>query len=212
MDNFEEIIKRANLALGIKSQKQLAEALGIRPPGITDAKTRGAFPSDWVVKISTGYGVNPVWLLNGTGPMKIGGEASNIAPGPGITRSVPLISFVQAGDWTEAVEEFTPEDAEEFLPVTSSVGPRTFGLRVVGNSMEPEFWAGEIVIVDPDREAETGSFVVAKINHDEATFKQLIKDGGSVFLRPMNSAYPMMDVTGRDVRIVGRVVEKVKRY
>lgn len=30
---------------------------------------------------------------------------------------------------------------------------------------------GEMVIVNPDREAETGSFVVAKINHDEATFK-----------------------------------------
>lgn len=136
----------------------------------------------------------------------------NIIAGPSITRSVPLISFVQAGDWTEAVEEFSPEEAEEFLPVTSTVGPRTFGLRVVGNSMEPEFREGEIVIVDPDREAETGSFVVAKINHDEATFKQLVKDGGSVYLRPLNSAYPVMDVTGRDLRIVGRVVEKVKRY
>jgi SOS-response transcriptional repressor LexA len=140
------------------------------------------------------------------------GEGQNFTPGPNITRCVPLISFVQAGDWAEAVEEFSPEEAEEFLPVTSTVGPRTFGLRVVGNSMEPEFREGEIVIVDPDREAETGAYVVAKINHDEATFKQLIKDGGSVFLRPLNSAYPIMDVTGRDLRIVGRVVEKVKRY
>ncbi len=78
--------------------------------------------------------------------------------------------------------------------------------------MEPEFWAGEIVIVDPDREAETGAFVVAKINHDEATFKQLIKDGGRVFLRPLNNTYPMIDVTGRDLRIVGRVMEKLKKY
>lgn len=54
--------------------------------------------------------------------------------------------------------------------------------------------------------------MVAKINHDEATFKQLIKDGGSVFLRPLNSAYPMMDVYRARLRIVGRVVEKVKRY
>ena len=75
MDNFEEIIGRAKLALGIKNQKQLAEILGISPPGITDAKTRGNFPSDWVVKISINHGINPSWILTGIGPMKIeGGE------------------------------------------------------------------------------------------------------------------------------------------
>lgn len=138
---------------------------------------------------------------------------NNTDRGPGVWKHhIPLISFVQAGGWAEAVEEFTPTDAEEFFSVTSPVGPRTFALLVVGNSMEPEFLEGDIIIVDPDREAETGAFVVAKINHDEATFKQLIRDGGSVFLRPLNSAYPIMDVTGRDLRIVGRVVEKVKRY
>lgn len=212
MDNFEEILMRVYLALGIKNQKQLAEVLGITPPGITDAKNRGAFPSDWVVKISMKGGVNPAWLLTGTEPVMITGTSSNIAGGPDITMRVPLISFVQAGEWSEAIEGFSPENAEDFYLVTSSVGSRAFALRVVGNSMEPEFREGEIVIVDPDKEAETGAFVIAKINHDEATFKQLIKDGGSVFLRPLNGAYPVMDVTGRDLRIVGRVVEKVKRY
>jgi len=73
MDNFEEIIKRVNTALKIKNQRQLAGVLGITPPGITDAKTRGAFPSDWVVKISTSHGINPAWLLTGIGPMKVDG-------------------------------------------------------------------------------------------------------------------------------------------
>lgn len=125
---------------------------------------------------------------------------------------VPLISWVQAGDWTEVIESCNLAAAEDWITATSAVGKNAFALRVVGNSMEPEFREGEIVTVDPDREAESGSYVIAKINHDEATFKQLIRDGGSVFLRPINDAYPLMDVTGRDLRIVGRVVEKVKRY
>jgi SOS-response transcriptional repressor LexA len=217
---IEEILS----ACGWSKEKLTAKAgltCKIRPQSDYWIGENESVPSPWnIEKIADTTGYSKDWIWCGKGDRLQKDDKShpkintqgNITEGPRVTRSVPLISFVQAGDWTEAVEEFSPEDAEEFLPVTSSVGPRTFGLRVVGNSMEPEFWAGEIVIVDPDRDAETGSFVVAKINHDEATFKQLIKDGGSVFLRPLNNAYPVMDVTGRDLRIVGRVVEKVKRY
>ena len=159
-----------------------------------------------LTKIAQACNVSVGWLAGGDAQIEKNSkgmvEEGNVTVGPAITRNVPLISFVQAGEWTEVVGQFQIEDAEEFLPVTSSVGARAFALKVVGNSMEPEFREGEIVIVDPDHEAETGSFVVAKINHDEATFKQLIKDGGSVFLRPLNGAYPVMDVTGRDLRIV----------
>jgi SOS-response transcriptional repressor LexA len=210
--DIAEVLKRMMRLVGGSNQAELGVAIGVSQASISDAKRKGKIPPEWLVKMATERGVNPVWVLTGHGQMKIESPSLfNVSAGPDLRR-VPVISFVQAGDWTEAIEEFSPSEAEEFVAVTSSVGPRTFGLRVVGNSMEPEFWAGEIVIVDPDREAETGAFVVAKINNDEATFKQLIKDGGSVFLRPLNSAYPIMDVTGRDLRIVGRVVEKVKRY
>ncbi len=137
---------------------------------------------------------------------------TNIAPGPPITRRVPLISNVQAGAWTETIDNFQPGDAEDWIDITSKVGPRAFALRVVGNSMEKEFQEGELVIVDPDREAASGDYVVAKINHDEATFKQLLLDAGEVFLRPLNSAYPVISVKDKGFRVVGRVVEKVKRY
>ena len=140
-------------------------------------------------------------------------SSSNIAPGPPITRRVPLISNVQAGAWTEVVDNLQPGDAEEWIDITSKVGPNSFALRVVGNSMENEFWEGELVIIDPARESMSGDYVVAKINHDEATFKQLIKDGGNIYLRPLNSAYPVIAVPPeKEFRIIGRVVEKVKRY
>lgn len=208
-----KFVARINSLLGDISGNAFARKCGIKQTTMSGYLNGVSEPNrENLIKIARACNVTVGWLADGEGEVHPQTTASNIVAGPEITRHVPLISFVQAGDWTEAVEEFSPEEAEEFLPVTSTVGPRTFALRVVGNSMEPEFWAGEIVIVDPDREAESGSFVVAKINHDEATFKQLIKDGGSVFLRPLNSAYPVMDVTGRDLRIVGRVVEKVKRY
>ncbi|MEW6429572.1 MAG: S24 family peptidase [Thermodesulfobacteriota bacterium] len=92
-----------------------------------------------------------------------------------------------------------------------------FTLRVVGNSMEPEFWEGDVIIVDPARQPASGSYVIAKVDggsdgNGDATFKQFVADAGRVFLKPLNSRYPVMDMTGREFRVVGVVVEKRKEY
>lgn len=105
-----------------------------------------------------------------------------------------------------------PASAQGFVRAWGAAGPRSFALVVRGDSMVPEFREGDIVIVDPDREVESGSFVVAQNTLGQATIKQLIKDDRGVFLRPLNSAYPVMDVTGQELPFMGRVVEKQKRY
>lgn len=77
--------------------------------------------------------------------------------------------------------------------------------------MEPEFTDGDIIIADPERDPVSGSYIVAR-NGAEATFKQFVMDGQSVFLKPLNERYPIRDMTGIEIRIVGVVVEKKKRY
>ncbi len=130
---------------------------------------------------------------------------------------VPVISWVQAGAWTDIVDEFQPGDADEFIQVFSNVSENTFALRISGDSMTPEFQPGEVITVDPAVQPETGKYVIAKIENGnnengEATFKQFVRDGGSVYLKPLNDKYPMIDMTGKDFKIVGVVVEKVKKY
>ena len=154
-------------------------------------------------------------------PPKISGSATstppeppNVAPAPA-NRSqpnlVPLISWVQAGDWQFAADPFQPSDADEWLDTTATRSEHAFALSVRGDSMEPEFTEGDIIIVDPEREPVSASYIVAK-NGAEATFKQFVMDGQSVFLKPLNSRYPIRDMTGIEFRIVGVVVEKRKRY
>ena len=78
--------------------------------------------------------------------------------------------------------------------------------------MEPEFTEGDTIIVDPEREALHANFVVVKLEDaQEATFKQLIIDGGQKFLRPLNAHYPVMAING-NATIVGVVVAKMKTY
>ncbi len=132
-------------------------------------------------------------------------------------RNIPIISWVQAGVWSEIVDQFEPGDADNFVIVFRNAGNNTFALRIVGDSMEPEFTSGDIIVVDPAVRPETSKFVIAKIKSDneengEATLKQFIRDGNHVYLKPINDKYELMDMTGKDFTIVGCVVSKTKEY
>lgn len=63
---------------------------------------------------------------------------------------MPLISNGQAGHWTHAADLLQPGEAYEWIETGVTVRPYTFALRVTGDSMEPEFAHGTIVIVEPE--------------------------------------------------------------
>ncbi len=53
---------------GCRTQVELAAILDIRQASISDAKGRGSIPPEWLVKLLRLRGVNPDWILSGTGP------------------------------------------------------------------------------------------------------------------------------------------------
>ena len=151
-----------------------------------------------------------MWVRQGEGELHSNtiNSENNVIPAPAIRARIPLISWVRAGAWTEIEENHLPADPKDWLISNRAYGHRTFALRVLGDSMAPRFPEGCIIIVDPDSAVDTGSFVIAKINGNEATFKQLIKDGGRIYLRPLNDRYQLLDVTGQELIIIGAVKEK----
>lgn len=115
----------------------------------------------------------------------------NVDQVPKMAAPVPLISWVQAGDWCGVVDNFAPGDADEWLPCPKAHGPNTFALRVRGVSMEPKYRDGAVIFVDPARQADHLSNVVVRLENDkEATFKQLVVEGEKRFLRPLNPDWP----------------------
>ena len=94
-------------------------------------------------------------------------------------------------------------------PATNS--PNLLRFEVHGDSMEPEFLEGDIIVVDPGLDPNSGDYVIAK-NGEEATFKQLVVDGKGKFLKPLNPRYPIRDITGKETRIVGVVVRCEREF
>lgn len=116
-----------------------------------------------------------------------------MAESPAIKGSVPLVSWVQAGTWALADDPLQPGEGER-IPTTYQARAHTFALRVRGDSMEPKFPEGCIIIVEPESEATPGQYVVVRQNGDDATFKQLVQDGSRMYLKPLNPRYPIMEM------------------
>ncbi|MGI4938352.1 MAG: helix-turn-helix domain-containing protein [Janthinobacterium lividum] len=138
-------------------------------------------------------------------------EAAREMPG-----KLPLISWVQAGEWEEAMNNFQPGDAEDWLDCPFKHGPRAFILKVVGDSMfDPEgersYKDGEFIAVDPDVEARHKSRVIVRLDdQNTATFKQLlIEPDGSKLLVALNRSWPnrIIPVNG-NATICGVIIGK----
>lgn len=135
-------------------------------------------------------------------------------PPPHNSRLLPVIGHVQAGAFCEAVDNFHPGDAEEWVDSYGPAGKRAFILRVEGFSMEPDFMPGDKVVVDPDIECKPGDFVVAKRISDQAvTLKRLRLEGAEPYLYATNPAWPERIIKlNEEWHLCGRVRRKIVDY
>lgn len=81
-----------------------------------------------------------------------------------------------------------------------------YALQVLGDSMEPEFEDGSIIVIENNVAVEDGCYVLAH-HDDEFIFRQLIKTDDRWHLNPLNQNYPAIainDLSG----VRGRIVSK----
>jgi len=84
-----------------------------------------------------------------------------------------------------------------------------YALRVLGDSMEPEFADGCVVIVDPGYAPRDGSYVVVEFAGD-VFFRQLVFEGERRFLKALNPKYGTFELTP-PYAIRGAVVQRAGR-
>jgi len=132
-------------------------------------------------------------------------------------RELPVLSWVEAGNWSESPHLYEFEQEMKF--VTGKSPKNAYLLKVNGTSMEncegtDHFPNGSYIVVNPDLtgviDDYIGKFVIAVDEAtQEATFKQLIEDGGAKFLKPLNLQYPVMKVTATThiKGVVSRVID-----
>ncbi len=124
---------------------------------------------------------------------------------------IPIVGRVAAG-----IPIFSEENIEGNLALDKNlIGNRTecFGLKVRGDSMiNAGILEGDLVIIQPQRQAQNGDIIVALIG-DEATMKRLVIDDGKIFLVPENENYePIIIENPEEFTIIGKVVGVFRSY
>ena len=99
-------------------------------------------------------------------------------------------------------------------PPTTCIEAEPFALRVIDDSMEPEFAAGCIIIIDPTGVAKDGAFVLAEID-GEYIFRKLQRTDGGDRLVALNHDYPPVTLAAGLASVRGVVVQRAgarRRY
>lgn len=212
--SYEEVWERIAPALKIKTQAELADLINIRPPSVTDAKTRGVFPLGWAYSLSIRTGLSLDYIVKGTpAPAQ---EASAQASPPPCAPELVMVPKVRArlsagtgslenGGEIEGLYAFR----REFL-ARKGVAARMVLMEISGDSMEPELKEGDTVLVDLSQTDVLSGRIYAVGIGEEVMVKQVDRAPGKYVLRSKNAAYESIPIElsdeSVDFRVIGRVL------
>jgi SOS-response transcriptional repressor LexA len=130
---------------------------------------------DTVRKIAQGLGVSPDWLMNGVGDLPPPVDVRN--HGPGSTPLMPHrdempndmpVMGTAAGNHLRGAFKLG-SDAVDYVrrPPALMRNKDAYALYVEGSSMEPQFFSGDLIFVNPNRPARLGDVVVIQLIDDD---------------------------------------------
>ena len=124
-----------------------------------------------------------------------------------------IYGSIPAGVPMECIEDII--DTEEIPADMLKGGKQYFGLKVKGNSMEPDYLDGDTLILEKADDCESGDDAVIMVNGNDGTFKRVFKNENGIRLQPLNSEYDPMVFTNEQienlpVKIIG-IVEEIRR-
>ena len=221
MKTIGQRIRARRIALKM-TQRELSAATGYSHAIVSQWENDLSKPKNTLL-VARALRTSMEWLLTGEGneddlSVTVSSDGViNVVPAPIGLRQIPIISYVQAGCWTESCDCRAMDGSIETITTDLDLGSMAFALEVRGDSMAPEIREGDIVVIDPDVDPLPGDYVVAKNGSHEATLKQFrprgTNDQGQEYfeLVPLNPVYPTMRSDHHHVTIIGVMMEH-RRY
>lgn len=202
--------------------KVIAEHVGVKQPTVSQWEADLMVPrGESLKKLEEILKTNSDWILHGKGNpdaryVLVQPDSQEFKAISLNTKRIPVLSWVQAGAWSDTGCDDPAMNCDEWMETSSGVSEHAFALVVRGDSMTNSnnprsIQDGAKVVVEPifDPEQLNRKIVVAMLEgSSEATIKEFIQDGPVKFLKPLNPAYPSMQING-NCRVVGVVKQIV---
>lgn len=214
---------------GDRTQADFARFLGLKSQATYANYESGRVPRPKVLsQIAGKLGLNPAYLLE---PMPNADEVAASLWGEKTTkrdtqrdpleafaikeddsRKVPVVSWAKAGlglDYQDLCRQMEEEIA------TESRDPNAFAIIIEGDSMEPEYKAGDRVVFAPNEEPRNGDVVVAKFRDtEEVVFKRYRRkgpEGKIIALESTNPDYPPIEKPKHELLFVYPAIDMVRK-
>ncbi|MFQ5467674.1 MAG: helix-turn-helix transcriptional regulator, partial [Kiloniellaceae bacterium] len=85
--------------------------------------------------------------------------------------------------------------------------PHAYGLEISGDSMEPVYRDGDVIIVSPEAGVRRGDRVVVRTHGGEVMAKQLIRQSvRKIELMSVNRAHPDRTLDAEDIDWMARII------
>ena len=195
------------------SNAKLARMIGVSRPTIGNwIDGKSAPTGENLTNLANALKVDPNWLMSGKeSQVRFDNNVDVSQKIPFDGRHIPVISWVAAGSFEPIETVLRDAEVDEYLPPIKECGRNGYGLIVTGISMSPKFEPEDRIYVNPDFQVidlKTGDLVIVSCAGDnEATFKQLVIEGTTKYLKPLNPKWDEQIIKlTEDCRLVGKVV------
>lgn len=206
------LLERAKEFINCKSltAKQFEQIVGLSNGAFS--KLSDSTRKSTIDRISKAFPeLNVAWLINGEGEM-LNHENDILKSCVNKKSTRPRIPYdAAAGTLTETVEGITEYECEE-VPVISVFPKYDFTIRIVGRSMEPEYFAGDEVAclkVNEKRFLQWGRVHVLDTTQG-VVIKRIYDNGDSVICRSYNPEFPDFIIPKEDIRSYNLVVGSLR--
>lgn len=127
---------------------------------------------------------------------------------------VPVINAVMAGYPVDFDDKgYPPGGADDYVRCPDLHDPSSFAVRVVGDSMQPKYYEGDIIIFSPAANVKNGDDCFVRMTDPhETTFKQVFfEEGGQIRLQPRNNNYAPLTLPREKINGLWRAVIRYER-
>lgn len=180
------------------------------------AKNAGLDPTTFNKSKRETHGGRPRWpstesiskLLTATDTSLVDLFADHIRGEGGFNRLIPVIDHVRAGSSDYFDDAGYPVGTGWLELSFPDVGdPNAYALEINGNSMEPVYRDGDLVVVSPAASLRRGDRVVARTKEGEVMAKVLARRTAQrVILLPFNPSYGDRIIRTADIDWIARII------
>lgn len=159
------------------------------------------------------YNLDYIDLYEKAGYLDLAEKEKLETKNPSSSAVVFVYGTIPAGIPMECIEDIL--DTEEISADMLKGRKQYFGLKIKGDSMEPDYLDGDVIIFQKQDDCENGDDCVVMVNGNDGTFKRVFKNENGIILQPLNNKYQPMIYSNEQietlpVKILG-VFEELRR-